>query len=114
MDKFYAKYQFGKRKRLIDLKEEGTLISGIRVRQYPDYSFTWDMNEYTKDKLRDIEVPRGFLTNTEEISETYLKKVGTCNGQVGWLGGNGRPDIAAGHSIIAGKLKDKSLGVFKI
>ena len=54
------------------------------------------------------------MTNTEELSEAYLKKVGTCNGQVGWLGGNGRPDIAAGHSIIAGKLKDKTPELIKL
>ena len=39
MERFYAKYKCGKRKRLIDLGNEGTLISGIRFRQLKDDSF---------------------------------------------------------------------------
>ena len=73
-----------------------------------DYGFTWDMDEYSKNKLKGIEVPRGFLSNTQELSESMMQQVTRCNGQIGWLGGNGRPDIAAGHSIIAGQYKDKS------
>ena len=38
MEIFYKKYQCGKQKRLLDLGKEGTLISGIRVIQHPDYS----------------------------------------------------------------------------
>ena len=37
-----------------------------------------------------------------------MGKVQQCNGKIGWLGSNGRPDVAAGHSIIAGQYKDKS------
>ena len=37
-----------------------------------------------------------------------LTRVKGSKGQVGWLGGNGRPDLAAGHSIIAGGYKDES------
>ena len=33
MELFYARYQCGNSKRLIDLGDEGTLISGIRVKQ---------------------------------------------------------------------------------
>ena len=36
-----------------------------------------------------------------------MQQVSTCNGQIGWLGGNGKPDIAAGHSLIASEVKDK-------
>ena len=43
MKKFYAKYQCGKCKRLLDLGDEGTLISGIRVIQKKDHSFIWHM-----------------------------------------------------------------------
>ncbi len=32
----------------------------------------------------------------------------TSNGRLGWLGSNGKPDPAAGHSITAGGYKDKS------
>ena len=40
MSAFYDKYQCGKRKKLIDLGDDGTLISGIMVRQAKDFSFT--------------------------------------------------------------------------
>ena len=72
------------------------MISGKRVRQLPDYSFLWDMDDYSQDKLKSIDVPRGFMSNTAELDQSMLDKVGTCNGQIGWLGGNGRPDVAAG------------------
>ena len=64
MKKFYQKYKCGKSKRIVDLKEEGTRISGIRVKQNPDYTFTWDMNEYAKD-MEKIELPRGYYAQME-------------------------------------------------
>ena len=36
-----------------------------------------------------------------------MQQVATCNGQIGWLGGNGKPDIAAGHSLIASAYSEK-------
>ena len=39
MEQFYSKYQCGKRKKFIDLGDEGTLISGIRVKQHKDFTF---------------------------------------------------------------------------
>jgi len=107
IEKFYDKYKCGKRKKIQDLGEEGTLISGIRVVQKQDYSFAWNMNEYA-ETMEIINIPRGFMTHTKELSEEYASKVLSCNGQIGWIGGNGRPDLAAGHSIIAGTFKDKS------
>ena len=83
------------------------MISGRRVRQYKDFSFLWDMNDYTNKHLKAIDAPRGLLSSTEDLSESWIKEVETCNGQIGWLGGNGRPDVAAGHSIIASKVKDR-------
>lgn len=53
MSAFYDKYQCGKRKKLIDLGDDGPLISGIRVRQAKDFSFTWDMNEYVCQGIAD-------------------------------------------------------------
>ena len=105
---FYKKYQCGKQKRLMDLGKEGTLISGIRVIQHPDYSFTWRMTEYADKAMSLIEIPRGFLSNPKELDEKRLSQVVSCSGQIGWIGSNGRPDLAAGHSIIAGECKNKS------
>ena len=90
----------------MDLGEEGTRISGIRVIQHSDYSFTWHMNEYVKESMTPIQVPRGFISQTEKLDEDRMSEVVSLNGKIGWLGGNGRPDLAAGHSIIAGQYKD--------
>ena len=55
-----------------------------------------------------MEVPRGTITKTEgELPEEHLQLIGTCNGQIGWLGNNGKPDIAAGSSLIASNKKEK-------
>ena len=105
MEKFYKTYKCGRRKKLLDLGDEGTLISGIRTRQHKDKSFSWDMNEYTLTKLVEIVPPRGLISSPGPLSEEWMKQVESCNGKIGWLGGNGRPDVAAGHSIIAGQKK---------
>ena len=107
MEGFYKRYKCGKCKNIRELGDEGTLISGGRVIQHKDYSFSWHMNEYAKNKMSVIEIPRGFLSQTVEINDAHMSQVISVNGKIGWLGGNGRPDLAAGHSIIAGQYKDK-------
>ena len=84
------------------------MISGIRFRQLKDYSFIWDMQEYADDKLTPLEPPRGLITTTKELDDKWIGQILACNGKIGWLGSNRRPDIAAGHSLFAGKVKDKS------
>ena len=100
MRKFYDKYRCGK---AIDLRlagQEGTRFAGRRVVQHPDFRITVSMDEYVKSKLRPIEVPRGYLPNTEEISDWMLTNVKGVNGGLGWLASTARPDMAAPHSII--------------
>ena len=58
------------------------------------------MDEYVKSKLRPIEVPRGYLSNTKEVSDGMLTNVKGVNGGLGWLASTARPDMAAPHSII--------------
>ena len=104
---FYLRYKCGKYKKLLDLGSEGTLISGVRVKQNKDYSFDWDMIEYAS-KMHAISTERGYLSSVAEIDDKKMGEVISVNGKIGWLGGNGRPDLAAGHSIIAGGYKHKS------
>ena len=92
---------------LMDLGTEGSLIGGIRVCQHKDFGCTWDMNEYAT-KLELVDVPRGYISQNKEIDDQVMSQVVSCNGKLGWLGSNGRPDLAAGHSIIAGQYKHKS------
>ena len=108
MESFYAKFKCGKKINLFELGKTGTRISGIRVCQNKDYTFEWHMNEYVDNEMSVIDIPRGFKTHTKELSDDYMSQVMSSNGKIGWIGGNGRPDLAAGHSIIAGQYKDKS------
>ena len=100
MEKFYDTYRCGK---AIDLRlagQEGTRFAARRVVQHPDFRITVSMNEYVKSKLRPTEVPRGYLSNTKEISDGMLTNVKGVNGGLGWLASTARPDMAAPHSII--------------
>ena len=100
MRKFFAKCHCGK---AIDLRlagQEGTRFAGRRVVQHTDFRITVSMDEYVKSKLRPIEVPRGYLSNTKEIRDGMLTNVKGVNGGLGWLASTARPDMAAPHSII--------------
>ena len=100
MKGYYDKYRCGK---AIDLRlagQEGTRFAGRRVVQHPDFRITVSMDEYVKSKLRPIEVPRGYLSNTKEISDGMVTNVKGVNDALGWLASTGRPDMAAPHSII--------------
>ena len=66
------------------------------------------MDEYVKSKLRPIEVPRGYLSNTKEISDGMLTNVKGVNGGLGWLASTARPDMAAPHSIIPSGCEPRS------
>ena len=100
MRTFYDKYRCGK---AIDLRlagQEGTRFAGRRVVQHTDFRIIVSMDEYVKSKLRPIEVPRGYLSNTKEISDGMLTNVKGVNGSLGWLASTARPNMAAPHSII--------------
>ena len=98
--KFYDKYPCGKAIDLRLTRQEGTRFAGRRVVQHPDFRITVSMDEYVKSKLRPIEVPRRYLSNTKEISYGMLTNVKGVNGGLGWLASTARPDMAGPHSII--------------
>ena len=81
-------------------KREGTRFAGRRVVQHPDFRITVSMDEHVKSKLRPIEVPRGYLSNTKEISDGMLTNVKGVNGGLGWLASTARPDMVVCHLII--------------
>ena len=100
MEGFYDKYRCDKAVDLRSAGQEGTRFAGRRVVQHSDFRISVSMDEYVKSKLRPIEVPRGYLSNTKEISDGMLTNVKGVNGGLGWLASTGRPDMAAPHSII--------------
>ena len=75
----------------------------------PDFRITMSMDEYVKSKLRLVEVPKGYLSNTKEISDGMLTNIKGVNGGLGWLASTGRPDMAAPHSIIPSVSDQRSL-----
>ena len=97
---FYDKYRCGKAVDLRSAGQEGTRFAGRRVVQHSDFRSTVSVDEYAKSKLRPIEVPRGYLSNTKDISDGMLTNVKGVNGGLGWSASTGRPDMAAPHSII--------------
>ena len=68
-----------------------------RVVQHPDFRITVSMDEFVKSKLRPIEVPRGYLSNTKKISDGTLTNVKGVNGGLGWLASTARPDMDTGE-----------------
>ena len=67
-----------------------------------DFGIRITMDEYVKAKLSVIEVPKGDISQTKEISDAMLTIVKGVNGGLGWLASTSRPDMAAVHSIIPG------------
>ena len=53
--------------------------------QHRDLRVTVSMDEYVRNKLRPIEVLKGYLSNTKEISDGVLANVKGVNGGLGWL-----------------------------
>ena len=100
MEGFYDKYRCGKVVDLMSAGQEGTRFARRRVVQTPEFRITVSMDEYVKSKLRHIEVPKGYLSNTKEISDGMLTNIKGVNGGLGWLASTARPDMAAPHSII--------------
>ena len=80
MRKFDDKYCCGKAADLMSTGQEGTRFARRRVVQHPDFRITVSMDEKVKSKLRPIEVPKGYLSNTKEKSD------GERQGSQWWFG----------------------------
>ena len=65
MEGFYDKYRCGKAVDFTSAGQDCTRFAGRRVVQNPDFRITVLMDEYVKSKLRPIEVPKGYLSNTK-------------------------------------------------
>ena len=74
--------------------------------QFPDFSFAWHMQEYVQDHMKPITLSKGFLSKNPVLDDAYMAQVVSTNGKIGWLGGNGRPDLAAGFSIVSGNYRN--------
>ena len=108
LERFYTKYLCGKSIDFLSVGQEGTLFASRRVVQHRDYRVTVSMDQYVRNKLLPIDVPKGYLSNTREVIEGMLTNIQGGNGGLGWLASMGRPDMAATHSIIPSGYDRKS------
>ena len=96
---FYDKYRFGKAIGPQVGRTRGTRFAGRRVVQHPDFAHCVD-GRIVKSKLRPIEVPKGYFSNTKEISDGMLTNVKGVNGGLGWAGVNGKTRHGGASSIM--------------
>ena len=104
LQELQTKFSFGK---FVNLAEqaEGASFNGRRIRVLPGGSFEIDMKKYVEERLEEVKLEKGRSTmkeekaNAEEIAATRA-----AVGAVTWAAKEGRPDCAAGASLIAGCL----------
>ena len=72
MSQFHSKYDCGKAVDLREAGETGTLFAGRRVVQHNSFQITVTMDEYVRDKLHPIDVPRGYLSSDEPFDDSML------------------------------------------
>ena len=83
----------------------GSGYAGRRLRQLPDFSFEYSMDDYVKNRLQKVNITRKFLKkdaakiNLNEDEETQLR--GTI-AAINWSAREGRPDGSASASILSG------------
>ena len=76
--------EHGKAVNFMSAWKDGTLFAGRRIVQHRDYRVTLAVDVCVKAKFRPIEVPKGYLSNTKEVSEGMLTNIKGVNGLVGW------------------------------
>ena len=63
------KYRYGKSIDPWSVGQQETLFAGRRVVQHHDYCVTVSMDEYVKNKLRPIEVPKGICQIPKKLAK---------------------------------------------
>ena len=106
MECLEKRLKFGK---IVNLQETenggGSGYAGRRIKQLPDFSFTYSMDDYVANRLHAIKVHRKVLKkdaayiklNKDEISQ-FRGTIAAIN----WSAREGRPDGSASASILSG------------
>ena len=106
-----GKLKFGKVVELMNAKE-GTGYTGRRIRQMPDFSYTYSTDDYVKDRLKFVRFERKVLK--KESTETKLtpdeeQQLRGALASLNWASREGRPDGSAAASIYAGSFPGPSV-----
>ena len=97
------RFKFGKFKEL-QAMPEGTTFNGRRIRQLPDYTIAVDMTKYVIERLAPMTLEKGRRSQPEApASEDEKSRFRGAVGSLAWAAKEGRPDAAAGASILASK-----------
>eukprot|EP00435_Cladocopium_sp_Y103_P070427 s448_g35.t1 len=100
MDLLEKRLGFGKVVDLQNTEGGGSGYAGRRLRQLPDFSFEYSMDNYVKNRLQKVNITHKFLKkdaakiNLNEDEETQLR--GTI-AAINWSAREGRPDGGGGH-----------------
>ena len=106
-----SKLKFGKVVELMGVKE-GTGYAGRKIRQLSDFSYTYSMDEYVRDRLKFIRFERKILKkdalNTRLTADEEQQLRGALE-PLNWASREGRPDGSAAASIYAGSFPDPTV-----
>ena len=105
------RFKFGK---ITDLMEagDGSGYAGRRLRQRPDFSFSYSMNDYVANRLRKMTLSRKVTKKAAEQTLLTSDEQSQLRGVVAainWTAREGRPDAAAAASILSGCFPDPKI-----
>ena len=99
-----GKLRFGKIVNLMETKE-GTGYAGRRVKQLSDYSFTYSMDDYVRDRLKFIKLERKVFKQdaaSQKLTSDEEQQLRGALASLNWTAREGRPDASAAASVYAG------------
>lgn len=98
------RFKFGKFMYL-DENPEGVAFNGRRLKHVPGGGFTIDMQKFVEERLQEVVPEKGrSAQKTEEATDEERNSTRAAIGALTWAAKEGRPDCAAGASLIAGCL----------
>ena len=98
------RFNFGK---FVELSQEaeGASFNGRRIRAMPEGGYEIDMTKFIEERLQEVPLQKGRSTEKEDLAtEEEVAATRASVGALTWAAKEGRPDCAAGASLIAGCL----------
>ena len=106
MEWLEKRLKFGK---IVNLQETenggGSGYAGRRIKQMPDFSFTYSMDDYVTNRLHAIKVHRKVLKKDAaniKLNEDEISQLRGTIAAINWSAREGRPDGSASASILSG------------
>ncbi|CAE6964999.1 GIP [Symbiodinium sp. CCMP2592] len=99
-----SRFRFGKVTSLLDTAS-GSGYAGRRLKQSPDFSFSYSMSDYVSNRLRYVDVTRKFTKKDAPNIKLTADEESQLRGVIAalnWAAREGRPDASATASILAG------------